>query len=122
MAHSVEHYRTLGRLVAKAKEIETKMLYANYLDMLTEALKPRCTIQKHVNVLQHMIGYFKKLITSAEKQELLKLIEQYKIEHIPLIVPVTLINHYVRKYNQKYLREQFYLHPHPIELKLRNHA
>ena len=122
MAHSVEHYRTLGRLVAHPKEQDTEDLYAEYLKILTEALRLKCTINKHVNVLQHMMGYFKKNISADEKQELLELFDQYKNEHIPLIVPVTLINHYVRKYNQEYLADQLYLHPHPIELKLRNHA
>ena len=122
MAHSVEHYRTLGRLVAHPKEQDTEDLYAEYLKILTEALRLKCTINKHVNVLQHMMGYFKKNISADEKQELLELFDQYKNEHIPLIVPVTLINHYVRKYTQEYLADQLYLHPHPIELKLRNHA
>ncbi|MFQ5843244.1 MAG: DUF1722 domain-containing protein, partial [Thermodesulfobacteriota bacterium] len=40
----------------------------------------------------------------------------------PLIVPITLINHYVRKYDQSYLKAQYYLHPHPLELQLRNHV
>ena len=67
-------------------------------------------------------GYFKKMISADEKKEMLELIDQYKKEHIPLIVPVTLLNHYVRKYGEEYLANQLYLHPHPIELKLRNHA
>jgi hypothetical protein len=41
---------------------------------------------------------------------------------IPLIVPVTLFNHFVRKYQEPYLRRQFYLNPHPLELMLRNHV
>jgi rubrerythrin len=43
-------------------------------------------------------------------------------ETVPLIVPITLINHYVCKYDQPYLKEQYYLHPHPLELQLRNHV
>jgi len=122
MAHSVEHYRDLGRLVAHPKDQNTEYLFSEYLQILTEALKRKCTIKKHVNVLQHMMGYFKKFISADEKKEMLELIDQYKNEHIPLIVPATLINHYVRKFDQEYLASQLYLHPHPIELKLRNHA
>ena len=68
------------------------------------------------------MGYFKEQLTSDEKQELLQIIDQYKQEYIPLIVPMTLINHYVRKYNQLYLKQQVYLNPHPLELQLRNHV
>jgi uncharacterized protein YbgA (DUF1722 family) len=70
----------------------------------------------------HMLGYFKKELSPDEKQELLEIIDHYQRGLIPLIVPVTLFLHYVRKYNQPYLKTQFYLDPHPIELKLRNHV
>jgi uncharacterized protein YbgA (DUF1722 family) len=62
------------------------------------------------------------LITSDEKQELLAVIERYRQELTPLVVPLTLLAHYARKYGCEYLLSQIYLHPHPIELKLRNHA
>jgi len=68
------------------------------------------------------MGYFKKQLTADEKQELLEVIEAYRWEYVPLIVPITLINHYVRKYGEPYLKEQYYLYPHPLELKLRNHV
>ena len=65
---------------------------------------------------------FKDQLSSDEKQELLEVIHHYRQEYIPLIVPITLIQHYVRKYDQPYLKEQVYLHPHPSELQLRNHV
>jgi uncharacterized protein YbgA (DUF1722 family) len=83
-------------------------------------LKPSAA--KHTNVLHHAMGYFKKNLSADEKQELLEVIDEYRIELIPLIVPVTLMNHYVRKYDQPYLKEQSYLNPHPLELQLRNHV
>ncbi len=122
MAHSVEHYRRLGPLVAHGKEKSEEELFSEYLQILTEALRRKCTIKKHVNVLHHMLGYFKKVLSADEKKEMLEVIEQYGKALIPLIVPITLFNHYVRKYSQEYLAAQMYLHPHPIELKLRNHA
>ena len=69
-----------------------------------------------------MMGYFKKDLSGDEKQELLEVIGQYHEGILPLIVPITLMNHYVRKYDQPYLKQQVYLAPHPVELKLRNHA
>jgi uncharacterized protein YbgA (DUF1722 family) len=53
---------------------------------------------------------------------MLEVIDHYRQEYIPLIVPITLIRHYVRKYDQPYLKEQVYLNPHPLELQLRNHV
>jgi uncharacterized protein YbgA (DUF1722 family) len=68
------------------------------------------------------MGYFKKLLTPDEKLELLEIIGHYHEGHIPLLVPVTLLRHYVRKYDRPYLKGQFYLDPHPVELQLRNHV
>jgi uncharacterized protein YbgA (DUF1722 family) len=75
-----------------------------------------------MNVLQHILGYFKKNLSADEKQELLEIIANYRQGHIPLVVPITLINHFVRKYQQPYLARQTYLTPHPIDLQLRNHC
>jgi uncharacterized protein YbgA (DUF1722 family)/uncharacterized protein YbbK (DUF523 family) len=122
LSHSEKHYRALGRLVAHAHEKTIDDLFDEYEKMLLSALQLCATIKKNINVLQHMLGYFKKRISSDEKQELLEAIEQYRSAYIPLVVPVTLMNHYVRKYEVKYLAGQCYLQPHPIELMLRNHA
>ena len=54
--------------------------------------------------------------------ELLEVIDQYHKGYIPLIVPIVLINHNVRKFDEPYLKMQFYLNPHPVELMLRNHV
>lgn len=122
LSHSEKVYREMGRLVANATTIPQDELFASYESQLLSALKLRSTLRKHTNVLHHLLGYFKKQLSADEKQEVLEIIERFKQGLIPLIVPVTLINHYVRKYGQEYLAEQYYLNPHPLELKLRNHA
>jgi len=122
MAHSSKQHTLIGRLVATAKDVAESVLYDQYQVLLMEALKLRATVKKHVNVLQHLMGYFKKNLSADEKQELLEVIDYYHLGHVPLIVPVTLINHYVRKYDQPYLKLQYYLNPHPLELQLRNHV
>jgi uncharacterized protein YbgA (DUF1722 family) len=68
------------------------------------------------------MGYFKKQLSGDEKQELLEIIERYRKEYVPLVVPITLMKHYVRKYDPPYLKMQHYLNPHPVELQLRNHV
>jgi len=122
MSHSPKHLREMGRLVAAAKGIPLENLISRYERFLMEAMKLKATPRKNTAVLMHMLGYFKKDLDPSEKQELLEIIDGYRRELIPLIVPVTLISHYVRKYNQSYLKDQTYLNPHPLELQLRNHV
>jgi len=122
LAHSPRHYQLMGRLVARAKEFPAQELAAQYQALLLEAMKLQATNKKQANVLQHILGYFKKVLSPDEKQELLDLIDSYRRGDLPLLGPLTLINHYVRKYGPPYLQEQYYLHPHPLELQLRYHA
>lgn len=122
LSHSEKMYRAMGKLVAGGKGIPAKDPYSEYETLLMEALKLKTTVRKNSNVLHHMMGYFKKQLSPDEKRELLEIIEQYRSGHVPLIVPVTSIRHFVRKYDQPYLKEQVYLNPHPVELHLRNHV
>ncbi len=121
LSHNTENYRKLGRIVAQGKGRKMDRLYDEYEAVLFKTLALQTTIPKQINVLQHIMGYFKKTITGEEKQELLEIFDQYREGHIPLIVPITLLNHYVRKYDQPWLKQQTYLNPHPVELKLRTY-
>ncbi|UCF30741.1 MAG: DUF523 and DUF1722 domain-containing protein [bacterium] len=122
LSHSPQLYREMGKLVAGGGGYALAELFDRYRDLLTEAMKLKTTAKKNSNVLEHALGYFKKVLSPDEKREMLEVIEEYRLGYVPLIVPVTLVNHYVRKYDQPYLREQYYLNPHPLELALRNHV
>ena len=122
LCHSPNHYQQMGKLVAGGKNIPAGELYDRYELLLLDALKLKTTVKKQTNVLQHVMGYFKKDLSADEKAEILEVIENYRNGYVPLIVPITLLNHYVRKYDQPYLKQQTYLNPHPVALKLRNHV
>jgi uncharacterized protein YbgA (DUF1722 family) len=122
MSHSPAHAKFMGKLVAEGKQTPLQRVYGEYESQLLDALRMKTSLKKNMNVLQHIMGYFKQQLTSDEKQELLEILDQYRREYLPLIVPITLLNHYVRKYDQPYLKQQVYLNPHPLALKLRNHA
>ncbi len=122
LSHSEKHYREMGRLVAQSKALPFSTFLAQYNELLQAALHLSTTVRKQVNVLQHILGYFKRELSSAEKQEALGLIDDYRNDLVPLIVPITLLNHFVLKYDQPYLKQQLYLNPHPRELKLLNHV
>jgi len=122
LSHSTEAYRQLGHLVAEAKEREPEELKAQYAERFMRSLEQEPTPRKHANVLQHILGHFKKQLDPDEKQEALEVIDDFRAGLVPLIVPVTLLKHFVRKYRDPYLAAQTYLSPHPKELMLRNHA
>jgi uncharacterized protein YbgA (DUF1722 family)/uncharacterized protein YbbK (DUF523 family) len=120
MAHCPQTQKSLGKLLADSKALPPDELYSRYFRDFITALGKIATIRKNTNVLLHIMGYFKKNLSPDEKSELVDLINHYHQEQVPLIVPVTLINHYVRKYTPPYLAQQIFLNPHPRELMLRN--
>jgi uncharacterized protein YbgA (DUF1722 family)/uncharacterized protein YbbK (DUF523 family) len=122
MAHSPQHYRQLGQLVAAVKQIAPDTFRKRYSALFMTALGHRATAKKNVNVLQHILGYLKTQLSADEKQSILAVIEDYRTQLVPLIVPLTLIRHYVQLHGIDYIQDQVYLHPHPKELMLRNHV
>lgn len=120
MSHSPGHYSLLGSLVAKGRRYIFSKLCREYITTLMKGLTFIATTRKNTNVLHHILGYFKKNLSVDEKQEMIGVIGAYYRGIIPLIVPVTLLRHYVTKYDEPYLKRQHYLNPHPLELMLRN--
>ncbi|MBF0477054.1 MAG: DUF523 and DUF1722 domain-containing protein [Deltaproteobacteria bacterium] len=121
LAHSQKEYRLMGRLLAQAKSVAPAILYSDYQSFLIEALKQPATPENQVNVLHHVMGYFKRRLSADEKQKLLAAIDEYRHGLVSLIGPMTSINNYVHEYQQSYLGRQVYLNPDPIEIQLKYH-
>jgi uncharacterized protein YbgA (DUF1722 family) len=122
MAHSPKAYRELGRLVAEANALPAAELRERYERGFMEALAHRATPGRHRNVLEHMLGHFRERLDAETRAEIARVIEDYHARLVPLVVPLSLIAHYVRKLDVVWLRGQVYLAPHPKELMLRNHV
>lgn len=122
LAHSRPHYQALGRLVGHAQRYRPKELAVKYGELFMKGLAVKATVRKHVNVMQHMVGFFRNRLEPHEKEELTGVIDDYHRELTPLVVPLTLVKHYVQRFDVGYIRDQVYLNPHPKELMLRNHV
>jgi uncharacterized protein YbgA (DUF1722 family) len=122
MAHSPRHYKELGQLVAQVKDYTPGEFRERYVRGYMEALAQRATVRKNVNVLHHLLGYLKTRIGEAEKRDIVRVIENYRAGLVPLIVPLTLLNHHLKVREVSYLLRQEYLQPAPEELALRNHV
>jgi uncharacterized protein YbgA (DUF1722 family)/uncharacterized protein YbbK (DUF523 family) len=123
LAHSRPHYTQMGRLVAQAGMLPWDALTQSYGQLLMTALQVLATPRKHANVLQHLLGFLKTRLSSEDKAELLALIEDYRQGLLPLIVPLTLLQHHLRRHPvADWVHQQVYLNPYPQELMLRNHV
>ncbi|MBI9079318.1 MAG: DUF523 and DUF1722 domain-containing protein [Pseudodesulfovibrio sp.] len=121
-AHDLRGYRELGKLLGESSIFNANEIFDTYATMLFRSLSLKTTPKKNADVLMHAMGFFKKQLDASDKQELLKMINDYKNSKIPLLMPITLLNHYAKKYQKPYLTQQYFLNPHPSELKLLNHV
>ena len=122
LAHDRPAYQQLGRLVAAVATTPPGELARAYQETFMTGMKKLATTRKHRNVLAHVAGYFRKLLSDAERTEFHEVVDDYARGLVPLIVPVTLARHHVRVHGIDYLAGQTYLEPHPKELMLRNHV
>jgi uncharacterized protein YbgA (DUF1722 family)/uncharacterized protein YbbK (DUF523 family) len=120
LAHSPAAYRHLGALVAGMAKGSIAPVIEAYGRGFMEALRVPATRGRHVNVLQHMLGYFRETLPRDDRKELEEVVRDYERGLVPLVVPQTLLRHHVRRQGVEYLAGQTYLDPDPKELMLRN--
>ncbi|KOC92943.1 YbgA family protein [Winslowiella iniecta] len=120
LAHSQPQYRELGRFVAAIDQWDSLEQYAvEYRNRLMSLLAQQATRRNHTNVLMHVQGYFRKQLTSPQRQELAALIDRYRQGIQPLLAPITLLKHYMAEFPDAYLAQQRYFEPYPEALRLR---
>ncbi len=122
LAHSRQGYAELGRLVAGGVTHSRRGLSATYQRLFMATLARAATPGRHSDVMMHAVGHLKRLIQTGDRDELLEAIHDHRRGIVPLVVPITLLRHHVRRHDVGYLKDQTYLDPHPRELALRNHV
>ena len=91
-----------------------------YENLLMVTLNVIPTNKRHANVLHHLMGFLKTYLDSNDKQELLELIDEYRMGKLPIVVPITLMKHHInRNPVENWIKDQVYLNPFPNQLGLR---
>jgi uncharacterized protein YbgA (DUF1722 family)/uncharacterized protein YbbK (DUF523 family) len=119
MAHNPALYYKLGPMLGGSNDKTVQEIADEYIVLFMDVLATLPTRKSHSNTLAHLQGYFKRHLNSDQRVDLASNIDKYRQGLLPLMAPLTLINHYLVLYPDPYLVQQVYLHPHPDELKLR---
>lgn len=120
MARGSSYYQELGRLVSGTTKSDLAKRRIAYIHRFMEVMSNTSTPGRQVNVLQHILGYLKHILSRDDKQELLEVFEAYRLLQLPLITPITLLRHHLRLYPQSYINQQHYLRPYPEQLAFRS--
>jgi uncharacterized protein YbgA (DUF1722 family)/uncharacterized protein YbbK (DUF523 family) len=120
MSHSPAAYKELGRMVARLGHQPLEVLAERYIETVMRVLKTQASRERHVNVLQHLLGYLRERVDTANRADLVSVIDDYRRGLVPLVVPIRLLQHHFRRNPHPYISRQVYMNPHPRELMLRN--
>lgn len=120
LAHYQPGYREIGPFVASLHEWEDlDAFFVEYREKLMTILKKPASRKNHTNVLMHIQGYFRNQLNTRQRGELRDVILHYRDGLLPLLAPLTLLNHYLGEYPDSYLLTQNYFSPYPENLCLR---
>ncbi|MDD5712887.1 MAG: DUF523 and DUF1722 domain-containing protein [Smithellaceae bacterium] len=122
MSHSPAHGAALEKLLVTAGKRYSDRLKNDYGHTFMEALTHLATPQKNARVLRHVVGLVRKHLTKDQEREIGELIKLYRQGMLPLAVPLSVVNHYVRLHGRYDLTRQVYLCPDLREQMLRYHA
>ena len=119
LSHDPATFRELGRLVAQAGSADRHAIGEQYRTLFMKALAKPASVKRQTAVLERILGYFKSQLDAAEKRDLLEVLQDFRRGLVPLVAPLTLVRHYIRRFRVDYLAGQTYFAPHPKELMLR---
>ncbi|MFT6028796.1 MAG: hypothetical protein ACI8O8_000525 [Oleiphilaceae bacterium] len=117
-AHKESVAINLGRMLANTKGKDIQVIAETYIEAFMAALLQPVTRKRHASILMRIQGFLKSKLDASEKQELIVLIEHYKNGIIPLVVPMTMVRFFMKKYEEHDALSR--LDSYPMELGLEN--
>lgn len=120
LAHSPQDYASLGRLVARAGAMDVGELLDRYERTFMAGLGRVASPGRHENVLEHFAGFLKNELDTPDKEELHRVFQDYRAGYVPLVTPLTLLRHHLKRLGHDWVEAQVYLEPYPRDLALRS--
>ncbi len=116
LAYSQKELKTLGQIVANPDKKPAEEVFADYGHHFRRALSriPRNSV--NINVMMHALGYFSEALIKNEKRHFLGILDKYRQGAAPLSGPLSILQSWIYRFDQKYLARQTYFKPYPEQL------
>ncbi len=118
MEHSQRELKALGNLAANHDQLEDEEVYELYQSLFLNTISNQPTTGNRINTFQHIFGYLKRELNTADKLRVLNTFDDYKQGHCNYLVPLRILDYLIRQNNVQYLMDHFYFTPYPKELNL----
>jgi len=116
MSYHQLNQKKLGKIVANHEKYSVEEVYKKYETLLKRTLKTPLQRGKNINMLMHILGYFKDELTANEKAYFLDVLEDYNKKNVSIRIPLAILRSWVVRFEEPYLLKQTIFAPYPIEL------
>ncbi|MGC8941777.1 MAG: YbgA family protein [Sulfurihydrogenibium sp.] len=117
MLYSPKNLKTMGNLIANWDKIGFEDTVKKYEELFKDTFSKHQTINRHINVLQHIYGHFSDLLKPGERRHFSNLLQKMKEDRLYLKVTLEFIKNFIYRFEDEYLSSQKYLYPYPEDLE-----
>jgi len=116
MAYNQILMTKMGQIAANRENKKIKSVILQYYNTLLLLLSKKSRISSNINTQMHIMGYFKELLTSKEKEHFLEILELYRNKEIPISSVNKILESWIFRFENEYLINQSFFNPFPSEL------
>ena len=116
MAYNQILMTRMGQIAANRENKKIKSVILQYYNILLLLLSKKSQISSNINTQMHIMGYFKELLTSKEKEHFLEILELYRNKEIPISSVNKILESWIFRFENEYLINQSFFNPFPSEL------
>ncbi|WP_088105355.1 YbgA family protein [Halalkalibacter urbisdiaboli] len=116
MAMHLDKMRNMGKIVANHEKKSLEDVFTQYEEELILLFAKPPNADAHINVCQHVFGYFSKQLTLPEKEHFHSMLERFQQRKSPLSSVLSILRSWCYRFDNQYLLRQTYFEPYPEEL------
>lgn len=108
--------KKMGSIIANKDHLASNLVVDLYESELRILLAKEPTQKRRINVLTHIYGYFKKLVSIDEKEYYFDALDDYLNNKVPYSNLLYILKGWAVRFNEAYLLKQTIFNPYPKEL------
>jgi uncharacterized protein YbgA (DUF1722 family)/uncharacterized protein YbbK (DUF523 family) len=116
MSYNQTALRSLGRIVARQKEMGAQAAFDSYAEGFSKALSKGPKHTNIINTLMHAFGYVSAGISADERSHFMDMLALYREDRVPLSACREVLRSLVIRFDVGYLKDQYLFEPFPIHL------
>ena len=120
MSYNQTLMRKMGKIAANNDNLKIEVVKNNYYQNLLKLFLKKSRYQSNINTHMHVMGYFKKFLSTSEKKMFLENLELYRNKKLPISAINNILHSWIVRFENQYLLNQSFFNPFPKYLIEKN--